>query len=72
MKYIVIELQTTDGTTSTLTYQFDTLALAEQKFYQILSFAVVSEVDIHSAVIMDPTGFVLKNESYNHIKEETT
>lgn len=71
MKYIVIELQTTDGTTSTLTYQFDTLALAEQKFYQILSFAVVSEVDIHSAVIMDPTGFVLKNESYRHIKEET-
>lgn len=69
MKYIVIELQTTDGTTSTLTYQFDTLALAEQKFYQILSFAVVSEVDIHSAVIMDPTGFVLKNECYKHISE---
>lgn len=69
MKYIVIELQTENGTTSTLTYSFDTLAQAEQKFYQILSFAVVSEVDIHSAVIMDSTGFVLKNECYKHISE---
>lgn len=69
MKYIVIELQTENGTTSTLTYQFDTVAQAEQKYYQILSFAVVSEVDIHSAVIMDNTGFVLKNECYKHISE---
>ena len=69
MKYIVIELQTENGTTNTLTYQFDTVAQAEQKYYQILSFAVVSEVDIHSAVIMDNTGFVLKNECYKHISE---
>lgn len=69
MKYIVIELQTENGTTSTLTYQFDTLAQAEQKYYQILSFAVVGEVDVHGAVIMDNTGFVLKNECYKHISE---
>ena len=69
MNYLVIELQTENGTTSTLTYQFDTVAQAEQKYYQILSSAVVSEVDIHAVAIMDSTGFVLKNECYKHISE---
>lgn len=64
--YIVIEMQTNAGVTSTLTYQFDTIALAEQKYYYILAAATVSEVDIHAAIIMDQRGCVIKNDYYIH------
>ena len=70
MNYVVTELQTNNGTTATLTNVFDSFPLAEQKFYQILSFAVVSEVEIHAAFIVDENGFMLKTESYKHPKEE--
>lgn len=64
--YIVIEMQTNEGVTTTLTYQFDTLALAEQKYYYILAAATTSEVGIHAAVIMDQKGCVIKNDYYEH------
>ena len=70
MTYLVIELQTTDGTTSHIVSQYDNLPAAEQKFYQILSFAVVSEVPIHTALIIDEAGNLIKNESFRHISPE--
>ena len=66
MNYLVIEIQTNDNVMSTLSYQFDNLVSAEQKFYQILSIAVASNVDCHSALIVDENGFVIKNESFRH------
>jgi hypothetical protein len=66
--YVVIELQTNDNKVSTLTYAFDTMAEAEQKYYQILSFAVVSTVEVHACVLMTHDGFVQKNEVYYHPK----
>ena len=70
MNYVVFEMQTNNSTTSVLTTSYDSLPLAEQKFYQILSFAVVSDLDCHSALIVDENGFLLKNESFRHIKSE--
>ena len=64
--YVVIELQTNGDKVSTLTYAFDTMAKAEQKYYQILSFAVVSTVEVHACVLMTHDGFVQKNEVYYH------
>ena len=69
MNYIVFELQTNNGTTAVLSNSFDSLALAEQKFYQILSYAVVSDLDCHSALIVDENGFTLKTECFRHIKD---
>lgn len=69
MNYLVIEIQTNGGVMSTLTYQFDALPLAEQKYYLILSSAAVSEIDVHAAMIVDENGFVIKNNSYRHISE---
>ena len=63
--YIVIELQTNNGTTSVLNYSFDDFALAEQKFYQVLSFAVVSELEVHACVILDCCGVPLRRYSYD-------
>lgn len=66
--YLVIELQTSGGQLSNLAYAYETQAEAESKFHAILSAAAVSEVEVHSAVILDESGCVLGNGSYRHEK----
>lgn len=44
---------------------------AESKFHQILGTAAISNVPIHSAVLITDTGKMLKNESYEHEAEAT-
>ena len=68
--YIVIEIQTNNGTVSTLTYQYDDLADAEAKWHTILAAAAKSDCDIHAAVIMTNAGTVVKSEYYRHVQEE--
>lgn len=70
MNYLVIELQTTNGTTANIVTQYNELANAEQKFYQVCSAAVVSSVDVHAVVLTDEAGFTLKNEVFKHNQEE--
>lgn len=64
--FIVIELQTSGGVTSVLTDTFTDESLAYQKYYQILSFAAVSTVDIHSACVMNEYCGVLRSETFDH------
>lgn len=66
MSYIVIELQTTDGVTATITNSYTSKNEAEQKFHNVLAAAAVSNVDIHSASMIDIYGNVIKCESYEH------
>lgn len=68
--YLVIEIQTTAGKISTLNYQYDKPNLAEQKYYQILSVATVSSVDVHAVMLVDNRGVVLKNDFYDHTGDE--
>ena len=67
--FTVIELQTTNGTTAAITSTYEDENQAYQKYHQILSYAAVSEVDIHSASVLNEYGNVLKNEFYEHKKE---
>lgn len=74
--YIVIELQTSNGVTSMLTYQFNDRDQAESKYHNVLSYAAVSTVEFHAVSIIDRLGTVIRNESYNHpvqpeLNEET-
>ena len=64
--YTVIELQTNGGVTTPLTTVFDDENLAYQKFYQILSFVVVSDVEIHTAMVINEYGAVLRSDTYSH------
>ena len=66
--YLVLEIQTNNGTMATIPTQYDTFELAMQKYYQILAFAVVSEVEVHAAIVMDARGVVLANMYYEHPK----
>lgn len=61
-KYIVIEIQ--NG--ATLVWTYDSRAEAESKYHTILSFAAVSTVEIHSAVILTSAGHLLAAQCYDH------
>lgn len=65
--YIVSEIQTNEnGQVAVLTDSFDNINAAEQKFHYILSFAAVSNLPTHAAVMYSEEGFPLRNECYKH------
>lgn len=63
--FLVIEIQTAGETISTLTYQYEQIEQAEQKYYTILAAAAVSSLDVHAAMILDCRGVTIKNEFYD-------
>lgn len=64
--FIVIEIQQNNGVVSTLTYQFTELSEALAKYHIILSAAAVSEIDVHTALIIEPTGNTIRVEHFEH------
>lgn len=67
MKYIVVELQkNAGGQVSNIVTAHNTLAEAESKYYSILAYAAVSEIPVHSAIIVAEDGNPVKNNSYKH------
>lgn len=66
--YIVLELQEEqDGTTRVLEpAYYDDLNKALQKYYTVLSYAVISELARHTAMIVATDGTVIKSECYTH------
>lgn len=68
--YIVLEIQVnTDGTVGSIPTQYESREAALQKYYQILSFAVVSSVAKHSAMIITDDAMVMKSECFIHEEE---
>ena len=67
----VIELQTNNGTTTVLTNSYAEESLAWQKYYQVLSFAAVSDIDIHSATIINEEGYAIENGYFNRVSNNT-
>lgn len=71
MKYIVIEIQQNlDGTIGNFVFSYDDRNQAESKYHSILASAAVSQVYIHSAVLMTSTGVQVAHGSYTHAEEE--
>lgn len=71
MNYIVIEMQTTDGTTAQLTTVHADYAHAEQQYHVILAAAAVSEVPLHSAAMLTERGNLVKYECYDRTTPTT-
>lgn len=64
---IILEIQhSNEGTNSTLVNSYTDQSVAEQKYHTILAAAAVSNVDVHSAVMLDDMGNRIKGESYYH------
>lgn len=67
MKYLVVEAQKFEnGNVAQITTVHPTRESAEQKFHEILMYAAVSQLPIHSACILEETLRMVKNESYYH------
>ena len=43
---------------------------AESKYHTVLAAAAISAVPLHSAVLMDDSGYTLKNDTYVHVEEQ--
>lgn len=66
--YIVIELQkNAEGVVSNIVTDHATQAEAESKYYSILASAAVSNVPIHSAIVVSEEGFPVMHQCYKHM-----
>ena len=70
MKFIVLELQKSNGDVATIINKYDTLPIAQSAYHQILSAAAVSEVTYHTAVLMNDEGSTYYKETFAHLEEE--
>lgn len=68
MKYIVIEIQkASDGTISVPPVAtYDTFFSAMAAYHTILASAAVSQVPVHTAVVLTDTGQQIRLDSFNH------
>lgn len=71
MKYIVIEIQKfADGTVATPPLSTaETLNAARSTFYSKCSIAAVSEVPVHTIILMTDVGQTIGLESFDHTAE---
>lgn len=65
--YLVVEIQKSDLTTlSHIVTVHNTLNDADSKFHQVLSYAAVSELPLHGAVILSENGNTIRTQTYKH------
>ena len=64
--YIVIEIQTSNGQASVLNNTYANLNTAYQAYYTILAAAAVSQVEVHTAILLNEHGGVVSAESFEH------
>lgn len=65
--YVVMEIQTnSNGTVGTLINSYTNQNEAESKYHQILASASVSSLPVHSAVMVQNDGLLLKSDRYFH------
>ena len=66
--YVVLEIQKGD-TVATLANAYETENLANQQYHTILAAASVSNVPVHSAIILAEDATPIKYESFTHPSE---
>ena len=67
MKYVVIEMQTyIDGTFGNLSWMFDDYNQAASKFHSVLTNAAISNLPVHTCVLLGNEGTVFDVRAYQH------
>ena len=64
--FIVIEIQATAESISTIVNDYSDRLQAESKYHQILTSAAISDVPKHGAVLLNDEGQMINHECYNH------
>ena len=67
--FLVIEIQKTGNQLSHIVTTHETQNEAESKFYTVLSYAAVSELDLHAATILREDGRCIRTGCYEHLDE---
>ena len=52
---------------STIVNTYESRADAENKYHTVLAYAAVSDVPVHSAVMLTDKGERIKNETFEHL-----
>lgn len=69
--YIVLELQTTNGVTAIVPpASYDNINAAYQKYYTGLAAAAVSAVPVHTMMLINEFGNLIRVEYFEHPVEE--
>ena len=75
MNYIIIESQTTNGTTAVLTYVESGLYEALAKYYEKCAAAAISAIPLHAVALIAENGVPVPNrhEAFEHapVEDET-
>ena len=66
----VVEIQCNKGTWAQIITSHATLAEAESKFYTVLAYASVSELNEHGAVLFDDKGIYYERKVYDRTVTE--
>lgn len=66
--YIIIELQTTNNQTANIVTTKNTKDEAMSVYYSILAAAAISNVEYHTAAVMDKRGRCLASECFEHLQ----
>jgi len=70
-KYIVLEIQTNaNGSVGTLIDSFDDQNAAWSKYHTILAAAAISQIPMHTAVILTNEGYILESRNYKYTPPE--
>ena len=65
--YIVLEIQTNiDDSIGTIINTYTRRENAESRYHEVLMYAALSSLPVHSAVLLDNKGSYLKNETFIH------
>lgn len=69
---IIIQEIQTNGTQTALTpaVTFEDMNKADSRFHSILAAAAISKVEVHTVIMYDEHGNVIKREFYEHIEEQ--
>ena len=65
MKYVLIELQTMDnGAVANIVTVYENELAAKSAYYSVMTAAALSNLPVHSAILMDNYGIVIMNGSF--------
>ena len=67
--FIVIELQTNNGEVGSFVFKYTDLNEAYAKYHDILHYAAVSTIEVHTAIILSETGRTIACEHFAHAGE---
>ena len=71
--YKIIEMQTNGGSCVHLVFDAATKEEAYSKYYQVLSAAAISDVEVHSAIMLTDESEPIVHKSFEHnIQTEVT